>query len=75
MFNPMQRTHEVPTDPQDLANEYVVDFAHPTFCKLKIPGYPAHFRAVRAGNRSAAPTLGEQPEMVMRELGSTDLDI
>jgi len=43
--------------------------------ELKIPGYPAHISANRAGTRSSAPGLGEHTGRVMQEMGFTDQEI
>jgi CoA:oxalate CoA-transferase len=75
MFSPVQRVQEVLTDPQALINDYVVDFEAPTSDKVKIPGYPVHFSATRAGTRSVAPTLGEHTDPIMRQMGYTNQEI
>jgi len=75
MFSPVYGIHEVLTDPQALANDYVVDFEHPAFGKVKIPGYPVHFSTAIAGTHSAAPTLGEHTDQVMRKIGYRDEEI
>ena len=56
-------------DPQILANDYLVDFEHPTMGLIKIPGYPIHFSDSQAGTISAAPDLGEHTEEVLTEIG------
>jgi crotonobetainyl-CoA:carnitine CoA-transferase CaiB-like acyl-CoA transferase len=75
MFGPIQRTHDVLTDPQALVNNYVVDFEHPLLGRIKIPGYPAHFSASCAKTRSLGPTLGEHTDLVMRQLGYSDQEV
>lgn len=75
MFCAVQNIHEIFTDPQALENDYLVDFDHPLLGRVKIPGYPAHFSAARAGTRSAAPALGEHTHSIMRQLGLTDEEI
>jgi crotonobetainyl-CoA:carnitine CoA-transferase CaiB-like acyl-CoA transferase len=74
-FTPVQDISEVFKDPQTILNNYVVDFDYPSIGKVKIPGYPVHFSAARAGTRSAAPAIGEHTEIVMREIGFTDMEI
>ena len=59
-------------DPQILANDYLIDFEHPTMGKIKIPGYPIHFSGSYAGTTSAAPELGEHTDEVLIELGGYD---
>jgi crotonobetainyl-CoA:carnitine CoA-transferase CaiB-like acyl-CoA transferase len=69
MFSPVQTLKEVLEDPQALENAYVVDFDHPDYGNVKIPGYPAHFSEYSAGAQSLAPKLGESTDLVLRELG------
>jgi crotonobetainyl-CoA:carnitine CoA-transferase CaiB-like acyl-CoA transferase len=71
----VQQIHEVPDDPQALANNYVVPFDHPLQGPVKIPGYPVRFSACKAGTRSAAPQLGEHTDLVLQELGYSDQEI
>jgi crotonobetainyl-CoA:carnitine CoA-transferase CaiB-like acyl-CoA transferase len=59
-------------DPQILANDYLIDFEHPTMGKIKVPGYPVHFSGSYAGTTSAAPELGEHTDEVLMELGGYD---
>ncbi len=69
MFSSVQQLEEVFTDPQALANGYITTLTSPTIGELKIPGYPIHFSANRAGTRSLAPEVGEHTEVVLKELG------
>jgi formyl-CoA transferase len=69
MFSSVQHIREVATDPQALANDYVVPFDHPTQGRINLPGYPVHFSACRSGTRSAAPTLGQHTDEILREIG------
>jgi crotonobetainyl-CoA:carnitine CoA-transferase CaiB-like acyl-CoA transferase len=69
MFSSVQHIDEVMSDPQALENDYVVPFDHPTQGRVDIPGYPIRFSACRAGTRSAAPTLGQHSDEILREIG------
>ena len=75
MFAPIQKLTDVIRDPQALANNYIVDFEHPQFGNVLIPGYPASFSASMAGMSRAAPQLGEHTDEVMTQLGFSDSDI
>jgi crotonobetainyl-CoA:carnitine CoA-transferase CaiB-like acyl-CoA transferase len=75
MFCSVQHIGEVQSDPQALANDYVVPLDHPVQGRIKIPGYPVHFSACKAGTRSAAPKLGEHTTQILREMGYADRDI
>jgi crotonobetainyl-CoA:carnitine CoA-transferase CaiB-like acyl-CoA transferase len=69
MFAPVHRIDEVLTDPQALANDYLVDFDHPVFGTVKIPGFPVTYSANRVGTESLAPKLGEHTVSVLEEIG------
>jgi formyl-CoA transferase len=75
MFVKVQDFEEVQNDPQALLNGYVVNFDDPRLGKVKIPGYPVHFSANRAGTRSLAPVLGEHTDQIMGQVGYTDKEI
>lgn len=75
MFCSVQRVEEIQTDPQALANEYVVPFEHPQLGRVDIPGYPIHFSAAKAGTRTAAPTLGQHTDQVLESLGYSQEEI
>jgi len=75
MFCPVQGSRDVFKDPQALINNYLVDFEHPTYGTLKIPGYPVHFSAARAGTQTKAPALGEHTDLIMRRIGYSEGEI
>ncbi|MDY6967763.1 MAG: CoA transferase [Spirochaetota bacterium] len=55
-------------DCQVIANDYLVDFNHPTLGTIKIPGYPVSFSESWAQTSSAAPDLGEHTNEVLMEI-------
>jgi crotonobetainyl-CoA:carnitine CoA-transferase CaiB-like acyl-CoA transferase len=59
---------ELASDPQVIENDYLVDFDHPAFGRIKLPGYPVHFSESRAGTTRAAPNLGEHTAEVLSRL-------
>jgi len=75
MFVKVQDITEIQDDPQALINRYIVDFEDPRFGKVKVPGYPIHFSANRAGLRSLAPALGEHTDLIMQQAGYTEQEI
>jgi crotonobetainyl-CoA:carnitine CoA-transferase CaiB-like acyl-CoA transferase len=75
MFSSVQRAEEIRDDPQALANGYVADLEDPELGSLKVPGYPIHFSACRAGTRHLAPKQGQHTDEVLREIGYDDPEI
>jgi len=75
MVCPILNINEIRDDPQARVNDYVVGFKDRLLGDAKIPGYPVHFSANRAGTRSFAPTLGEHTDLVMHQMGYTDREI
>ncbi|MBI9082469.1 MAG: CoA transferase [Desulfobacterales bacterium] len=69
MFCPVMRLEEVLDDPQALSNRYITEFDHPSLGRMKIPGYPIHFSACRAGTRTSAPAVGEHTDRILSDLG------
>ncbi len=74
-FVKVQDFKEIQNDSQALMNNYIVDFEDPRLGKMKIPGYPVHFSANRAGTQSFAPAIGEHTDLIMRQAGYTDQEI
>ncbi len=75
MFCPVQHVTEIPTDPQALVNQYMVDFQEPEVGSFRIAGYPIHFSTHSAGTRSLAPSLGQHTSEIMGELGFSQEEI
>lgn len=75
MFTPIQTVKEVLSDPQALANDYIVEFDHPEHGRIKIPGYPAKFSRCSAGTSAPAPGLGEHTDMVLKAAGYSEEEI
>ena len=66
---PVNTTMEATQDPQLAANEYIVDYDHPTRGTIRIPGFPVRFSKTQVRNNLRAPKLGEHTDSVLRELG------
>jgi crotonobetainyl-CoA:carnitine CoA-transferase CaiB-like acyl-CoA transferase len=75
MFAPVNRSIDVLSDPQALANGYVVRFPHRRLGDTVMPGYPVRFSGVPAGIRFSSPDLGEHTDEVLAEAGYTAADI
>src|SRR5260370_23500717 len=59
---------DLPTDEQVLANDYVVDYDHPTIGKTKVVGVPIILSKTPGEPRGRAPEFGEQTEIILTEL-------
>lgn len=59
---------DLPHDPQMIANEYVVDYDHPTWGKTKIVGVPVRLSKTPGNPKAPAPEFGEHTEMILTEL-------
>jgi crotonobetainyl-CoA:carnitine CoA-transferase CaiB-like acyl-CoA transferase len=75
MFSPVQRLEEVLSDPQALANRYVVRCDHPDHGSIRIPGYPMHFEGLAPGTRRPAPAIGQHTDAILAELGYSEEQI
>lgn len=75
MFSPIQRFKDILKDKQALDNDYIVDFEHPDFGTIKMPGYPVHFSKTPARTTIAAPTLGQHTDEVLEEIGYNKQEI
>ena len=65
---------DLANDPQVIANNYLVDFDHPSLGKIKIPGYFGHFSECTAGTVRAAPDLGEDTQEILKTIGGYSKD-
>ena len=68
---PVNTISEVIGDPQVLANDYVIDFDHPTWGKTKAVGLPVNFSKTPGAIRSSAPELGLHTEEILLHIGYT----
>ncbi len=67
---------ELGSDPQILANEYIMDVDHPTLGKVKMAGMPVKFSETPTRIKYSAPNFGQHTEEVLMDvLGYTWEDI
>ena len=61
-------------DPQMPANDYIVDFDHPTHGPTKMVGVPVTLSETPGGVRAPAPELGQHTEEVLIDVLGWDWD-
>jgi crotonobetainyl-CoA:carnitine CoA-transferase CaiB-like acyl-CoA transferase len=59
---------DLPQDPQMLANDYIVDFNHPTMGPIKEVGMPVRLSKTPGQVQAPAPEFGEHTEQVLIDL-------
>jgi CoA:oxalate CoA-transferase len=65
----VQNYADVSSDPQVLANDYVVEVDHPTAGRVKVVGLPVKLSKTPGKVRSTAPELGQHTEEILLEVG------
>ncbi len=66
---PVQSYADLESDPQVVANEYIVEVDHPLRGKMQQVGVPSKLSATPGRPRRAAPPLGQHTGEVLREFG------
>jgi crotonobetainyl-CoA:carnitine CoA-transferase CaiB-like acyl-CoA transferase len=68
IYTVVNSINDLPTDPQVLANEYVVDYDHPELGKMQVVGVPVILSQTPGNPRGRAPELGENTELILTEM-------
>ena len=68
IYQRVQRTLDLPNDPQVAANSYIVDFDHPVLGPTKWLQTPITYSRTPLSTRKMAPTLGQDTESVLIDL-------
>jgi len=70
IYCPVNTIKDLFQDPQIIANDYIVEFEHPSMGKIKFAGCPVRFSKTPAVSiRNKAPERGEHTEEVLTEVG------
>jgi crotonobetainyl-CoA:carnitine CoA-transferase CaiB-like acyl-CoA transferase len=68
IFTGVQTVDDLATDVQMLANDYVVDYEHPSYGTIKHVGLPVQLSETPGGLRLPAPQLGQHTEEILMEV-------
>ena len=68
IYERVNSVSDLPDDPQVVANDYIVDFSHPTIGDIKMINVPVTFSETPGGIRTAAPECGQDTEEVLTEI-------
>jgi crotonobetainyl-CoA:carnitine CoA-transferase CaiB-like acyl-CoA transferase len=68
IYTVVNSVSDLPLDPQVVANEYIVDYEHPTMGSVQLVGLPVKFGKTPGNARGYAPELGEHTEMILTEM-------
>jgi crotonobetainyl-CoA:carnitine CoA-transferase CaiB-like acyl-CoA transferase len=67
-------TEEAANDPQALVNGYVTELDHPSYGKIRLPGFPVTLSETPARIHRQAPEFGEHTEEVLIKMLGLDWD-
>ena len=68
-FSRVMDLTDLATDPQVIANKYVIDWDHPLWGSVKFPGFPFNLSETPPSLRSPAPEIGQHTEEILLEVG------
>lgn len=69
IVGPVNTPYEVCNDPQVIANQYITEFDHPSYGRIRVMGIPIRFSRTPCKLRLPAPELGQHTEEVLLEIG------
>ncbi|MDP6782962.1 MAG: CoA transferase, partial [Dehalococcoidia bacterium] len=68
IYERVNSVSDLPEDPQVVANDYIVDFPHPTIGDIKMINVPVTYSKTPGGIQTAAPECGQHTEEVLTEI-------
>jgi crotonobetainyl-CoA:carnitine CoA-transferase CaiB-like acyl-CoA transferase len=68
IFTIVNSLNDLPQDPQMLANDYIVDFEHPTHGTTQYVGIPVRLSETPGSVRAPAPEHGQHTELLLTDL-------
>ena len=68
IFTIVNSVDDLPTDPQVVANNYILDFDHPQFGKTQVVGIPVRLSETPGAVRLPAPEFGQHTEELLSQL-------
>lgn len=68
IYTSVSTVGELPNDPQMIANDYIVDYDHPTYGTIQHVGLPIALSETPGGLRLPAPQLGQHTEEILTEV-------
>ena len=74
IFTIVNSVDDLASDPQMLANDYIVDFDHPQHGPTKVVGMPVRLSETPGSVRTPAPELGQHTEEVLLDVLGWDWD-
>jgi crotonobetainyl-CoA:carnitine CoA-transferase CaiB-like acyl-CoA transferase len=67
-----QRLEDLETDPQVVANNYIMEYDHPELGRMKYPGFPFQLTETPASCRTPAPQIGQHTEEILIDVCGYD---
>ena len=65
IYTIVNSVNDLPTDPQMIANNYVVDYDHPAWGPIQVMGHPVILSETPADPKAPAPEFGEHTEQIL----------